>query len=49
MNKHEAMSRASLRSCELSRRIFGEAMLAEEVTMSGADAFFLCQLGVVFS
>nr|WP_281243444.1 hypothetical protein [Evansella caseinilytica] len=40
MNKYEATSRTSLRSYELSRRRFNEAMLVEEETMSGADAFF---------
>nr|WP_281243459.1 hypothetical protein [Evansella caseinilytica] len=42
------MSHSSLRNCELSHRaiardgtwIFVEAMLAEEETMSEADAFF---------
>nr|WP_090885259.1 hypothetical protein [Evansella caseinilytica] len=48
LNKHEAMSHSSLGSCELYHRfiardgtwIFVEAMLAEEETMGGADAFF---------
>ncbi|SDY75300.1 hypothetical protein SAMN05421736_103212 [Evansella caseinilytica] len=47
LNKYEAMSCTSLRSYELSHRaiacdgtwIFVEAMLAEEETMSEADAF----------
>nr|WP_175475846.1 hypothetical protein [Evansella caseinilytica] len=51
------MSRTSPGSCELSHRviardgtwIFFEAMLAEEETRSGADAFFSSQLGVFFS
>nr|WP_175476266.1 hypothetical protein [Evansella caseinilytica] len=48
MNKHEATSHTSLRSCELSHSaiagdgtwIILSAILAEEETMSGADAFF---------
>nr|WP_175475954.1 hypothetical protein [Evansella caseinilytica] len=48
MNKHEAMSHSSLGSCELSHSaiagdgtwIILSAILAEEETMSGADAFF---------
>nr|WP_281243433.1 hypothetical protein [Evansella caseinilytica] len=44
MNKHEAMSCSSLRHCELSRRTDVSSLLAEEETMSGADAFFSCQL-----
>nr|WP_175475840.1 hypothetical protein [Evansella caseinilytica] len=52
MNIHEAMSHSPLKSCELSHRviardgtwIFIEDMLAEEETMSGADAFFSCHL-----
>nr|WP_175476100.1 hypothetical protein [Evansella caseinilytica] len=52
MNKYEAMSRSSLRHCELSHRVIARdgtwtdvgALLAEEETMSGADAFFSCQL-----
>nr|WP_139189560.1 hypothetical protein [Evansella caseinilytica] len=57
MHKHEATSNTSQTSYELSYRaiardgtwIFVEAMLAEEETMSGADAFFSNRLGVVFS
>nr|WP_175475698.1 hypothetical protein [Evansella caseinilytica] len=52
MNKHEAMSCSSLRHCELSHRVIARdgtwtdvgALLAEEETMSEADAFFSCQL-----
>nr|WP_175476016.1 hypothetical protein [Evansella caseinilytica] len=48
MIKHEAMSRTSLKCCELSHCviardgtwIFVKAMLAEEEAMGGADAFF---------
>nr|WP_175476259.1 hypothetical protein [Evansella caseinilytica] len=48
MNKHEATSHSSLRSCELSHCVIARdgtwidisAILAEEETMSGADAFF---------
>nr|WP_175476088.1 hypothetical protein [Evansella caseinilytica] len=48
MNKHDAMSRSSLRHCELSHCVIARdgtwtvvgALLAEEETMSGADAFF---------
>nr|WP_175475632.1 hypothetical protein [Evansella caseinilytica] len=48
MNKHEATSPTSLRNCELSHcAIAGDgtwiilsAILAEEETMSEADAFF---------
>nr|WP_175476038.1 hypothetical protein [Evansella caseinilytica] len=48
MNKHEATSNTSHTSNELSHRviardgtwIFVKAMLAEEETRSGADAFF---------
>nr|WP_175475819.1 hypothetical protein [Evansella caseinilytica] len=52
MNKHEATSRASLRSCELSHCaivrdgtwINISEILAEEETMGGADAFFSTRL-----
>nr|WP_175476063.1 hypothetical protein [Evansella caseinilytica] len=48
MNKHEATSHSSLRHCELSHRVIARdgtwtdvrAILAEEETMRGADAFF---------
>nr|WP_175476160.1 hypothetical protein [Evansella caseinilytica] len=49
MNKHEAMSHSTLISYELSRRIYVGAILAEEETMSEADAFFSIRLRVVFS
>nr|WP_139189525.1 hypothetical protein [Evansella caseinilytica] len=47
LNKHEAMSRSSLRHCELSHRVIARAgtwtdvgaLLVEEETMGGADAF----------
>nr|WP_175476273.1 hypothetical protein [Evansella caseinilytica] len=52
MNKQEAMSHSSLRNCELSHCAIARdgtwinisEILVEEETMSGADAFFLCQL-----
>nr|WP_175476235.1 hypothetical protein [Evansella caseinilytica] len=52
MNKHEATSPTSLRSCELSHSaiagdgtwIILSAILAEEETMGGADAFFSARL-----
>nr|WP_281243471.1 hypothetical protein [Evansella caseinilytica] len=44
MNKYEAMSRTSLKCCELSRRIDVGDLLVEEETMSEADAFFSSRL-----
>nr|WP_175476124.1 hypothetical protein [Evansella caseinilytica] len=48
MNKHEAISHSSLRHCELSQCAIARdgtwtdvgALLVEEETMGGADAFF---------
>nr|WP_139189571.1 hypothetical protein [Evansella caseinilytica] len=47
-DKHGAMSHSSLRHCELSHRVIARdgtwtdvsALLVEEETMGGADAFF---------
>nr|WP_139189835.1 hypothetical protein [Evansella caseinilytica] len=56
-NKHEATSHSSLRSCQLSHCAIARdgtwidisEILEEEETMSGADAFFFSQRGVLFS